>query len=357
MLTEWGLPQPPFQCYDSPMELRDVEAKVLSAIGLFSDRPLVELARASKLRTHVFRHALDSLFERQMLNRRVIINPCRLGYSIYGLWFSLKPRAGRVHRQLVSHLVASPLVGYVGEFEGEYAYKIDVYCRSAAGFSDFLGEISEKFGDIFAKREMACSISIWDYALKFLAPDKPRPICLGIGFEEETIEVEPRDHEILRMLSVINNESHTSLARRLGIAPTTLEYRIKRLREERVIIGYHIVPEVERMRGMGLSMHVHRIKLTRLDRHTRERVLAFAISDPAVYTCTQSVGAFDAELCSAGDSKRTERDFCARLEDALGDFLQEHTGVTILKHYKVNNYPFASKTAPAAAAHKARRGK
>lgn len=322
------------------MKLRDVEAKILVAVGVRGDASLRELSRITSMPQHVCRRALDSLFERGALRRRVVIDPGRLGYQIYGLWFSITPRACRVRQRLLSYLVDSPCVAYVGEFEGEFRYKIDIYGRTFLVVSELLGAVTEKFGDVFSKRALSCSLMLGDFALKFLVPEAPQPAGLIIGIPTSPVTIDARDHAILRKLGSQRNESHAALARSLGMAAATFEYRMKRLCSEKVIAGYHALPEVEVMQTLGLLMHIHRLQLNRLDQATRGRILEFAQRDPSVYGFTHSIGACDLELCTATMNIQAEREFGARLETALGDSINEHSSALILKHHKINNYPF-----------------
>lgn len=322
------------------MRLREVESQVLAQLGVRGDISLADLARLVGVRPHVCRRAVDALFERGLLSRRVVVNPARVGCQIFGLWFSLKPGAVRLRREIVAAIVESPVVSYLGEFEGEFSFKADLYVREFEGVDRFLGELSGRYGDVFSRRSLCCTMSVWDFAMKFLAPGGAASEPLKIGGRPEAAILREGDHDILRLLSSIRNESHTSLARRLGMSAATFDYRVKKLREQGVIVGCHALPEVERMRDFGLLMHVHRIKLTSLGAAARAGMARFASGDEAVYSFTQSIGEWDVEMCTAGRSISAEREFCSRLERACGEALREHTSVSILKHHKVNNYPF-----------------
>ena len=328
-------------CYAPPMKLRDVEAKVLAAVGLRGDATVRELAAITKLPAYSCRRALDSLFKRSALIRRVVIDPARLGYRIYGVWFSIHPRANKIRRQLLSHLISSPNIGYVGEYEGDYNYKIDIYGRSIDAVHAVLGGITQTFGPVFARRSLCCTLSLGDYALKFLAPQQAGQESVSIGAGGETVQIDAIDHVVLRELSMHVQESNRAIAQRAGVPAATLEYRIKRLRAEKVIVGFHVLPEVEASQHLGLFLHLHRIRLSRLDDATRRRIDQFAAADPAVHGFTHSIGEIDLELCSATDSSRAEREFSSRLEEALGDVIADHAAVSILKHHKINTYPFA----------------
>ena len=133
------------------MRIRDAEAKVLAAIGLRGDASIPELAKLTRLRSHVCRSAVDSLLVRGVISRRVVINPYCFGYVIYGLWLSLDPRAHQHHPKFIKWAVENPNISYVGEFEGSYSFKIDICAVTVNDISTFFESTSSKFGAIISE--------------------------------------------------------------------------------------------------------------------------------------------------------------------------------------------------------------
>lgn len=78
------------------------------------------------------------------------------------------------------------------------------------------------------------------------------------------------DIELIRLLRKNARMPNKELAERVGVAPSTALERIRRMREARVLLGYHaeVAPEAV---GIGLQAMV----AVRLERHSRENVEAF----------------------------------------------------------------------------------
>lgn len=64
-----------------------------------------------------------------------------------------------------------------------------------------------------------------------------------------------KDEELIALLKLNARESVASLARRLGLSRTTVQDRLKRLEEQRVIEGYSVKLSDETNRG-GISAYV-----------------------------------------------------------------------------------------------------
>lgn len=322
------------------MKLLELEADIVAAVSLRADASVPEIARIVGARVHKCRHVLDKLIQHGIISRRVVINPARLGYGCYGLWFSMPANLSPKHDVILNALVASKNISYLGEFSGEFEWRADILARSAKEADETIGVLSEKVGLMLASRSLSCSLSIRDFSLNSLTShaQKIPPIC--VEFDAEPLVISEQDRAILAALTNNSAASQSMLARSLRIPLTTLNFRIKKLRESGVIVGYHMLTEVEQLRAYNVTMHVHRIRLTKNDKASRKVLLDFAAVDQAVHGLTFSFGDIDAELCSTSTGVRTEHDFEKRLKNALSGSIASLSSLTVYKNHKVNAFPF-----------------
>jgi len=329
------------------MKIREIEAKILAAIGTRGDITIAELSKLTQLRVHVCRNAIDTMLRRNMIFRRVVVNPCALGNSIYVLWFSLNPKHSARRSKFLKWIVDHDSVGYLGEFEGEYSFKIDIYAKNINELNQFMADLTTNFGEIILKESLSCMLSFLYLGYKFFAPQSSQRSAIQIGaLGDATVEIDETDHKILREICSIRNLSNAAVARKIGIAATTLDYRVKRLRERKVIVGYQIVAEVGSMYALGHAAYAHRVRLTSLEKGAIDRVRKFANSDPSVYSMTHVVGSFQIEICTVGDSLASKSAFCRRLESELGELINCYSSSVVVAHHKMNSYPFNRLSSP-----------
>ena len=321
------------------MKLLDIENEILAAITLKADATVLEIARHMGVRPHSCRHALDRMLGRGIISRRVVVNPARLGYRIFGLWFSLAPRTSAESSKIVKFLKASPQISYLGEFSGEYEWRIDILARSLTEADEVIGQISRMNEDVFSDRRLTLLMSVYDFPLKALSRKERRPTATQVDLESPEIRLHEMDIKILRELTADGSQSQAALARKLGMPASTLTFRINQLREKEVIVGYHLLPEVETLRDYEVSFRLHRIRLRHLGSEVRARLLEFCASDPSVHGLTQCIGDSDADICSAATSVLQEREFEIRLKKTLGPLLSGMSVLRMVKHHKVNACP------------------
>jgi Lrp/AsnC family leucine-responsive transcriptional regulator len=321
------------------MKLTPAEQKVLGTVQLRADATVPELCKLTKLRPHQVRYCLNKLIAIGLLRRRVIIDPYQLGYAIYGFWFSLASAAHRSRQAIEKYLSDHSEVSYLGEFGGAYEYKIDILAKTPRDAGRVLSSISERFGEVFGARALIVTVSLSDYPHKYLAPEQTKGRVVTIGSVNDKA-VDDVDHKILKALSTIDDKSLPAIARKVGIPSTSMDYRIKGLEKENIIVGHQYWTEIETMNTLGMFSFVHRISLRKSDSKALLRMAEFANEDPAVYSMTVGIGEWDIEICTSVSSQRDEREFKARLENALEGLLDTIDSVPVVKNHKVSNYPF-----------------
>jgi DNA-binding Lrp family transcriptional regulator len=321
------------------MKLSPVELKVLGTVQLRADATVPQLCKLTKLRPHQVRYALNKLIGMGLLRRRVVIDIYQLGYAIYGYWFSLASAAYRSRKAIVKYLSDHPQVGYLGEFGGELEYKVDILGKTPSEAAQVLSSVCERFGEVFGNRTLIVTVSLSDFPLKYLAPEQLHSHVVTLGAVGQK-SVDALDHKILKALSTIEDSALSQIARKVGIAMSSLNYRVQRLEKEKVIVGHQYWPEVEVMSSLGMSAFVHRIRLRRSDAKSLARILDFAKTDPSVYSTTIGVGEWDVEMCASVSSQRAEEEFRTRLENGLDGVVDSVVSAPVVRHYKVSNYPF-----------------
>lgn len=321
------------------MKLSELEKKLLSIIGLRGDAPLVELAHFAKSTPHKCRYALENLFEKKLVRRRVLINPYKLGYSINAFCFSLDTAARPNRDKIVAALIRAPQVGYLGECSGTYEYRADLLSRNSNEIQSFFAHLSDRFGATFGDRRWSSTIEIWDFPMKRFDREGTPHTGWRIGLDGLEVKIDERDHTILKSLCKLDTLSHLAIARSLRIPPATFEFRVKRLREQKIITGYHIWPSAEHFRQLGIQTKVFRLRLSKQKQSTCSQLEDFAREHPFVFSYTKSVGDYDAEFCTLLADSQDERKFTYALEQLLGDALLTLDHVEIREHLKVWNYP------------------
>lgn len=319
------------------MKLTPKEKRILATAQYRADAPLSVIAKLSGYREHTVRHCINSLLDRKLIEPFTLINVSALGFSDYAVFFSFAPGCSSP-KDVLAWIQSHEAVGWVGEVAGEFEHVVLLSVRDITEVAEFFAMLSERFGEVMASKSQSTRLS-WCYFPRkhLLGPEqKSPPITISrvptvTGFDE-------LDHQILRELSSRPGDSRLAAAKRLGIPQSTLQYRVSKLVEKKVIAAF-----VYSVTLSDVGAVVYRLLLDAREqgRAFSDKVRRFSEQHPNVVGLTHCVGSWDYEV-------RVE---LARPEDliglrdeirrALGKSLHSIRSLAEFNDLKWSMYPFA----------------
>jgi len=318
------------------MKPGEKEKRILAQIQIQADRPLSDIASATGYREHTIRNCLKQLREAGIIRKCFCINPYRLGYFFQIFYFSILPDSRKHRPALIDFLVGSPHTSYVVEVGGEYQFKVAICAKDLTDIAAFIQRLSEEFGNILHQKCFSTSLSVNDFPMKFLDPAAELSGSLAIGITEQKTECDDIDHRILQLLSRIGAMTFSELARKLEIPISTLEYRMRRLKQEQVIVGARYIIDLP---ALGMESFVHLVYVKGMSSEFRDQLFSYCREHRLVYYFMELIGSWEYEIGSAAANSQEVIAFGQELHDRFGPDLVKVLSLPLLRHHKVSNYP------------------
>jgi DNA-binding Lrp family transcriptional regulator len=324
--------------HEEVVALTTKERRLISVVQHRANASLGEISRLAGCSERIARYTLDGLKDRGILSRQVYLDVYRLGLSYSTLFFSLMPDSKKETRRLVQYLRQSPRVSYFVALGGDFDFCIDVCVRETLELLEFMQGLSNEFGALFNTKSHSSMLSLTDYPLDLGGGGRRGQGFLGCGLgDKKRISIDQIDHQLLSFLSHSPDINIRSLTSSLGIAKSTLEYRISRLEKQGVICGYRYFLDSSKF---GLQSFVHCVYLRGVSKRLRNLLIEFCELNPSISYHLECAGDWDFEF---GTSVYTAHEVIDILDD-----LQERFGVAISKvrtipfflYHKVCKYPF-----------------
>lgn len=211
------------------------EKLILSAIALDADIPIVELARALSLPSHVVRNSIDGLRRRQLISPRLFLDLYRTGLTEFSIYFST---VGEMQRrtETLQYLLSRPAISWAVETLGEFEYGCSGYFRSIEDFHALMQDVYDRYPGVIKGGSIATVLSVTDYGFAGGGPKSARTFRYGFS-GQPIVELDSLDQCILSALSSDPGRSALSLAQELMVPQSTIAYRTARLRSQKVILG------------------------------------------------------------------------------------------------------------------------
>lgn len=286
---------------------------------------------------HVVRRCLDQLLEHKVISRSIMCNFYKLGYTPHNLHFSLAAREPKKKAAILDRIICHPQVSWLGGITGELSYELTFLARTLREFTTFIDQLNDEFGTVFEKKKLGTELCHNYFGPKFISTT-PTPIPI-FTFEEsaERVELDHIDSTLMYYLCFNGEVPLAGMAKKLGIALSTLNYRKARLQEQGILLGD--VHFLDRDRFAPASYNVM-LSVAHGDSAFREELMKFCRIEPHLFCCHRCVGDWDYKIGILGENLASISAVLENLKDRFGKNIASLDVVTVTRHYKDAFFPF-----------------
>ena len=293
--------------------LSENDCRVIAALRFDGRRSVIELSRITRLSTQAVRTSLRHLSDRRILKPYLVVDVSALGFLDYGIFVSAEALLPTSRRRLLDYLMTSVQVPWITEYVGSrYRYAFSVVAKDVSELDQILVDLRARTAQQRVGQSVVSRVRWHVYGERYLRGPLKEQSGYTHGWPAGRKNIDALDLKILRLLSAPRTDSLISMARKLAIPKSTLEYRIKALEKSKVIVSYAMLPDVS-----ALGMQAYHLLVTERtgQGHFRSRFLKYVQANPAVVAMSINVGAweyeFEVHLPSHEDIARFEADMLA----------------------------------------------
>ena len=319
------------------MKLSRKELEILSVAQLQAEAPATLLRKYCRYQEHSIRYCLQRALERQLIVPRCFINLNRLGYSQYQLYFSLAAEKKQPRHELVQALAACDRVSWLGQLGGDYQYGMNIAARGVREIADLLYTLSSKCGGVLMDKVVAARLSFKYFGNRYLSNIK-RPLkFLSYEATSDSVSLDDLDHRILNAVTRSGQGSSRFLARQLGEPQRTVDFRLKRLEKQGVIVAYYY--ELQSA-CLGMQSFLLLLCMKSINSAIAAALDKYCEKNSRVVLLIQSLGSWDFEIQVEVENAFEAAKIVEDLHDQFGSAINWIRVLPAFGNIKVLEYPF-----------------
>lgn len=220
-----------------------------------------------------------------------IINSMRMGYTWLRLYFVFQYTTSESRKEIIDYFVKAEIVNIVVRTEGRFDLIVFVAVKKLSDFFSFYYETLNKYRDYFSEITFA------------LYTDEHRCKCSFLlhGVDEnrtkprfklnEVVETDELDFKILKLLTKDARMPVSSIAKKLNSTVTTINNRLKKLRETRILEGFGVLIDHPKIGNQWYKIDVELKEYKK-----RAQVIKYLEKNPHLIAIDKTIGSSDLEL-------------------------------------------------------------
>jgi DNA-binding Lrp family transcriptional regulator len=314
------------------IKLNERERRMLTLLRLQKELLTVpDLARELKIRSHSARYALERLRSMGLYKPSVWSDPFSLGQFSMGLYFSVALGSKRL-KPALTWLLKEPRVTWVARLSGRFHYGIGYRVEGLPEMARFLNEFDKATSGIVTDRSANTRLELVNSRVILWGKRAGCVDTLRADIARGRERIDNVDHAIIEALHKDAELSASDLEALLTIPKRTIQGRLKRLRQDKILLGFLNSADPALL---GHSSHLLLIETKGLGFSSRERLFRTTTANPFVFTTLATLGTWDFEVFCATPTARDLLSLTDEIEETLGDSLRSIHTITIVDELKL----------------------
>ncbi len=242
-----------------------------------------------------------------------IFNTSLLGWTYYKLYVKFKDMAPAKEKEFFEYVSRQPHVAYLARTEGYYDCVFLVMAKSISQMSQFMAPFMRRYGDHIAQKDLVTFITAHRFNQKFLFAGGRR--------EDWTYSPELGSYQLdatdKKLLSALSNDARASLlelSKKTGADAGTVQYRMQKLKRDKVILAFVSAPDFDR-----LGLQFIQINISMKDPTFSKQVISYFDSTNRCLYAGELLGKFDIMI-------EIHMENGQRLREILGSFREKFVG-------------------------------
>ena len=318
--------------------LDNYEQRLLWALDLNARLPFTKLGKKIGLSPQLTKYKFESLLKRGIINNTMaVVNMYKLGWYAYRIYLRLEKESLNSDKVVLDYLKNSQytvwIVSCIGKYDIEYLLLADTPIKAA----QIVDEINENIGKYIKEYIVSPAVGNIHLNRMYLNPKLEQRKTVHYGFNtSEKNQLDLTDLKILKLLSTNARLSNIEISKEIDVSYNTIKYRIKELEKNKIIEGYRVFNNLEKLNRQFFKIIIYTKTLSKKDRND---ILAFCSKELDMVYVNFCFGGWELELETESENNTKTLELLHRFLEKFGSFVKDYEIIQVLKEHKLNYLP------------------
>jgi len=318
-----------------------IDRKILYELDLNARTPATRIAKKLRQSRERVNYRINNLVKKEIIRKFVtMINPAKLGYSIYKMFFKFQNMTKEKEQEAINWLVNNDYIYWVASAKGRWDLNITIFARNINHFEEIMSQFIAEFGEYILEQEFNTTLEVGIMSKDWLLPEiKLLSKIVYVGGEISDSKIDKTDVEILRILANNVRISAIDLAEKIGTTQKVVLYRIKQLEEKQIILGYTTSLNLEKL---SVQFFKATVNFNIMAKSIKKRVIEYCRSSPNIGFLIFCVGSWPLELESIVKDNKEFYEVMDKFREAFPE-MKGYDTIIFPKEYKFDWMPLCYK--------------
>ncbi len=264
-----------------------------------------------------------------------VIDFTKLGYSQYKIYFKFQDVNLEEEKKIINYWVKDKNSIWVGQVRGEWDLAVSILAKSNFDFGKIVSGFMNKFSKFILKKDVLLTEYSPIYSREYLAETKPSEFIYGVP--SEIYNLDETDKKILKELSVNARINILDLAQKTKLTRDIINYRLKKLIKEKVIVNYRCFLNLE---NLGINQYKIIFRTKNLNEENEKQIKEFVSKHKKATQFLKLIGSWDLEIEFETSGEDELYKILTEIRKKFSNIIRDFDILRIVKTVKYDYFPF-----------------
>jgi len=312
------------------LDLRD--RKILYELDKNARTPSSVIAKKVGLTPEGVNYRIKRFESEEIITQyQMIINISKLNIFPFKIFLSFQHMSSEKLNEIIELLKKKEYVKWIVSCRGEWDLIMTIETDSVESADEIKIKILSLFGNYIRKKSISIIVEADSYNRVYLLDEKNIISSKAIMKRDNLVEIDELNMKILKKLSENSRISIVDLAEELKSTTRIIQYRIKQLEKKKIILGYKIALNYEKL---GINFYKCLVYLSNIKENRIKELVNYFVSNRNIIHNVQVMGDWDYEPEFEVFSEEEFEKILGEMKDKFSDIISRIDVVTIRKEYK-----------------------
>jgi len=215
----------------------------------------------------------------------------QLGFNFLRFYFKFQYVTPDIKKEIINHFMNDDNVNNLFSTEGSYDLGVLMMVKNISDIYPLWKKTLEKYGDYFSMQVFSAYMGELIYGHGFLLDGIEKPIRTPLRKNWGKVNIDELDVKILKLLVADSRIPTVEIANKLDSNVTTINSRIKRLVKSKVILGFSVELDLDKLGYQVWKVDFYLSEYTKIN-----QIIKYIENNPLLYCVDYTIGYADLEL-------------------------------------------------------------
>lgn len=320
------------------LDLKD--RKILYELDKNARQSDAEIAKKVGLSRDSVRYRINSLVKQEHIHYfMTVLNSMKLGYEWYRTFFKFQNISIAKEKEIIEYL--KERVSWITKVEGIWDLNTGIFVKNVYEYRDFANAFLLKFNQYIERYEVSIVTREWTYQKEYLLNNKMstmKPLLMGFDEQKEyqREKIDEIDYKIMKTILKNARMKSIDIAKKTRTTEMIVRYRIKKLIEKGIIIGFKPFLDTQKLGYMYFKLH---LRLQNLNQEKKKKIFSYLHQHSNTVHTTELVGGADIETEFQVKNNEEFYTYIEEIKEKFSENIRDYQFMQYTKEYKFTYLP------------------